>query len=112
MAAVRRMHIIVPSGATVIMNDPSKYLTGAKSGIKDEVEDEGMCYFISAMPPTFSHTDTLVSRVVRVTWQNPVVVWDPRVGKTTVQLGVESFTGKKKTRKVKISGAHLETSVN
>lgn len=40
MVAVRCMHIIVPSSATVIMNDPSKYLTGPKSGIKDEIEDE------------------------------------------------------------------------
>lgn len=40
VAAVRRMHITVPSGATVITSDLSKYLTGPKSGIKAEVEEE------------------------------------------------------------------------
>lgn len=39
VAAVRRMHITVPSGATVITSDLSKYLTGPKSGIKAEVEE-------------------------------------------------------------------------
>lgn len=90
MAAVRRMHIIVASRATVIMNDQSKYLTGPTSGIKSEDEEKArdVLFHCCNAPHILTHgrADIMCGPCTPLpsSWQKPVSVWNLRTGKATV----------------------------
>lgn len=109
------MHITVPSGATVITSDLSKYLTGPKSGIKAEVEEadeEEKARDVSLHRCNAPHILGHVRSVYSVT-QFQGKPWgrsESQDWKHNSLTGVESFTGK--NRKILISGVHLQTSVN
>lgn len=100
MAAVRHMHIIVPSSATVIMNDRCKYLTGPKSGIKYEDEEKARdVLFYRCNAPhilVHGHADVRCGPFTPLpcSWQNPVTV--SGVEKTTVFQGWEASLAENK----------------
>lgn len=89
------MHITVPSGATVITSDLSKYLTGPKSGIKAEVEEAAeeekardMSLHGCDAPRILAQGDAVVTcgpcAPLPSSWQNPGSVRNLKTGNTTV----------------------------
>lgn len=110
MAAVRCVHITVPSGATVITSDPSKYWTGPKSGIRAEAEGEEKSercvitplHRCTAAPLHLTSSHTEMHRATCAppctplpsSWQKAANVWDLRPGNTTVQQGWEASLAK------------------